>query len=70
MNAPLTERHSQYIKEVISCFDRIVIRRSFEKICYARAMEATLSITLKWSPFCSQSFLGFIVSDLLGLQAE
>jgi len=25
---------------------------------------------LKWSPFCSQSFLGFIVSDLLGLQAE
>jgi hypothetical protein len=36
----------------------------------ALVAESTFTYCLKWSPFCSQSFLGFIVSDLLGLQAE
>jgi len=39
MNELLTERYSKDIKGVIGCFDRVVIRGSFQDICYPQAME-------------------------------
>jgi len=42
MDRPLTERYSEKIVGVISCFDRIVITGTLPEICHAQAMESLL----------------------------
>lgn len=42
MSELLTDRFGGDIKGVISCFDRLVLFGSFEKICYPKAMETYL----------------------------
>ena len=42
MDRPLTERYSEKIVGVISCFDRIVITGTLPEICHAGAMESLL----------------------------
>jgi len=40
--ASLIDRHRDQIVEVLSCYDRVVIRGTLPSICHAKAMETTL----------------------------